>query len=448
MYRKVNIISKTLIKGSYDVFKTFILFIAIVAFFFSNIPRDFSLRIIITNGVINYIFSLALIYVGYKKLNMKKLLKGIFPFLAVVISLLFAFYTNDYSITLKFLTFIYYIYMWKRGIDFTEEDKTPQMFTSELVLLYIEIFLIGFFVNVFGSRDLYLMLIKKYLLVFIVLSILQLMRLNLTTVYEGVNINTINKSKNILRFNILSIVIVSLILILVFTNYFGFGNLNYVIDLLKRIYQIFGKVIITVMYPLAWLLAKISKLLNLSFPEREDNSETEVEESKMQDMYDQEGSLNIEPILMVLKWSVFIIIGLVIIYIMYKKIRNIYISNKSTSSKDMEKEFVLSKRDIKKGIKKRFNQINNIISKYMEGNNLKNLPVIRRLYAEKVIKLNKQGYEYKKHYTPNEFKDYINSKKEEKSLELLTKYYNSARYGNKNITKKEIEEYIKLNRDN
>jgi len=128
--------------------------------------------------------------------------------------------------------------------------------------------------------------------------------------------------------------------------------------------------------------------------------------------------------------------------------REIYINNKvEESDEGEEKSFVINKGDILKGIRKPFNFMKNGISKIIgkKGQSFKDLHVIRRIYFQVIIKLDKDGYKFSKHLTPNEYLIELEKKSfHQPGLDILTEYYNEVRYGKKLLCQDKINECIEI----
>lgn len=249
--------------------------------------------------------------------------------------------------------------------------------------------------------------VKFYFPIYMIVSILYIIQLNILRQYTDSSANAIDEDKNISMFNIISVITVG-VSILIFTT----GYLKKMWDFLifitpKLIYIVLKQVSIII----AWIYENIFyKLYVYRFMKKLCES-NEVVDTVM---------LCCSTIL----FTSFIIVS---IYFMLKfryKTKN---KTRKVNFIEMIKSILLFTSDnpgehIKLKMKK-----------------IKNLHIIRKLYIDTVKILDRKGIEYNNLYTPNEFNEVIeNSEFKDKNISHIVRLYNELRYGNKDISKEDI----------
>jgi len=362
---------------------------------------------------------------------------------------------NIGNMTLKVFLFLFYLIIWRKGTTLLIDDFDLQILRKTLLLNIVLVIILAMLSFALGSFHWYSNLIKVYLPAYMIISIIFLARTNLTTAYNEKNKNVINKSKNIQRFNIISTLIVIVLIIAIATDFFGVGSSNLITKGIENIYNILERFLTLILYPVVWVISKvIEMIMGNSKSNYQDISSGMEEASKRQlerDLPDLSESHINEILLNVIegaKWFILGIIILAIIYFIYKNMREIYISNKvEESDEGEEKSFVINKGDIIKGIRKPFKFMKNGISKIVgkKGQNFKDLHAIRRIYFQVIIKLDKDGYKFPKHLTPNEYLIELEKKSfHQPGLDILTEYYNEVRYGKKLLGQDKVNECIEI----
>lgn len=321
-----------------------------------------------------------------------------------------------------------------------EKDREVNKF-----LYSVGIFIIIFIIMFSFSKiidPIYLGCGKKYLVLYFVTGLMSLARLNLVEEYEQSNSISINKDKNIVRVNIISfaIIIISVISVSLeyvkrFANYLLEKILYLVVKLLGAIFQKVAGENFDIIKNKAEEAARptVRAKEDLYLGEKGVKELTEEIKDYIPKQVEQfsadHGTLIITIVIIIL----LVVIG----YIIYRSI-NSKQTKKQGGLLDEEKDFMFSLKDLKDSFR-------NITDKIQDSLNNKKLHEIRRVYIQCILKLNEKGIKYKKCYTPNEYKDIImKGSSESKGFDIITKFYNDIRYGNKEVTEEQINTAKKI----
>lgn len=417
------------IRGITETTKCFIFFslcIAIIGLQYSG-EGDFHLIAIV--GVVLYL--IATITIDY--LSKKNKGKGIKYILAIIIEILIALLLvknipwqyKPYCI-LYFLFIVFYATIHYDKSFYESRFFLIKYLYSSFVMLCL---FLGFTLKSFP-------VIKSYLLFYIIMSIIYLMYLNIMDEYRDVSANLINKNKNLKRFNIIAVFITV-------SSY-----LIFITDFFKRIFDIafylvqtlFYQIIIHVSPIIYWLSNKIvsneAKLKELASKGSIDENSKLLDEMQKNQQLDASMVYDNPTVVIVIKVILLVaFISLIcgLMYITYRKFITTYkIEECDIDSLDgEERSFVFKKDKVEKEKKKK--------------SNLKNLHVIRRIYIDVIKTLKGRGIDYKDFYTPNEYNLFIQSTNlKYKNVGELVNVYNRVRYGNKNISKEDIDKAYKI----
>lgn len=417
------------IRGITETTKCFIFFslcIAIIGLQYSG-EGDFHLIAIV--GVVLYL--IATITIDY--LSKKNKGKGIKYILAIIIEILIALLLvknipwqyKPYCI-LYFLFIVFYATIHYDKSFYESRFFLIKYLYSSFVMLCL---FLGFTLKSFP-------VIKSYLLFYIIMSIIYLMYLNIMDEYRDVSANLINKNKNLKRFNIIAVFITVSSYLIFITDFF-----KRIFDIAYYLVQnLFYQIIIHVSPIIYWLSNKIvsneAKLKELASKGSIDENSKLLDEMQKNQQLDASMVYDNPTVVIVIKVILLVaFISLIcgLMYITYRKFITTYkIEECDIDSLDgEERSFVFKKEKIEKERKKKIN--------------LKNLHVIRRIYIDVIKTLNGRGIDYKDFYTPNEYNLFIqNTNLKYKNVGELVNVYNRVRYGNKNISKEDIDKAYKI----
>lgn len=320
--------------------------------------------------------------------------------------------------------------------DGLEREQELKNFTISLGLLMFS-FMIVWILRA-QVPEVYIQCIKKYLAIYFLMGVIGVTRLHLVEEYKKSNSIFVNKDKNILRVNIISILIITVSLTLVsmeqlinFLSVVFFRIHYYSVKFFGYILNgLFGNSADNLKNDLANRTAKPIKgdepltILGVGYKRFEEFTE------EMRDYIPQQvKKINTIP-LKILTGIVVIIFILCIVYVIYKKLN--FKPKVKEKIADEEKDFIFSLNDLKDPFKKLSDSIQEFL-------NNKKIHPIRKIYIQSILKLNETSFKYKKWYTPNEYSKIIeNNYEDKKEFGTITQYYNELRYGNKKITDEKI----------
>lgn len=347
----------------------------------------------------------------------------------VLINRAWDMYTFILSITFLIIAVKSILYA-DNGLD---KDAELNNFIYSLVGLLIVFIFINIFKDIVSSN--YIICFRKYLGIYFIIGFSSLARLNLVEQYEQNNQISINKDKNIVRVNIISLIIIGVSVMAVSSQY-----------LKKSLIFVFTKLVYFFVNVFGWIF-------NLLFSDK--FQKIKEIEPKYKIVSEEEGFIaaagrifgdlkeeikdyvprEVREITATgVKIGIFILVIAIIIisgYVIYKKL-----NRKTKIEKDFileeEKDFIFSLDDIKDSFR-------NIADKLQDVLKDKKLHPIREIYIGCVSKLNDKGIKYRKSYTPNEYSDVIKKESlQENGFDTITAFYNNMRYGNKEITEEQI----------
>lgn len=442
MINTINNISGFLLKALSETLRYTILTVTILAYLSASHLDSVSFSGILLIGVGNYMLSYIISSSIASKSNEKSKLKYIFPVLTLIACLISVLYLMNLRTTnIKIAVLITYMFLWKRGMDSKIEDEDIRTVKGTVFLSVIIIGAIALFMIVMPVTGWYVKVFKVYVPIYFVVTILYLARISMIDAYSKYHANVIDKERNMTRFNVISTTIVGISLVFTLADYS---------PILSNVWSIVERALDIILYPLAWIGARISAFVNGLIKSADpvmgkgdgisEKSQEEISNLLVDLGPDKYGDLIVQ-IIDVLKWILFALLFAVVAYVLYKNFRELFYTNKERSLEGDEKSFVRPSGSLLKGMRRTFSNMFNKESFVLEG-----LHDIRRAYIKSIRKLKNKGYNYQKHYTPNEY--LINITKEEhykdNGFGILTSYYNKVRYGNKELDKGQVEKALKI----
>lgn len=459
MYRRVDFAADFITKASSQVVWAFLVTINFLTLFRLMLLEDLSsynADIIFSLSFLNYVLShIASNLIDKSKRKYPKII-FIIPVIASIISLATViFLMKDFPNHIRIALFFYYLILWKKGVDFSVDEYDVGTYKKGFWITFILIstWLI-FLILLMGVREdfSYKWVFMRYFPVYLIVSVLTLFRLVFLDAYDNRFKNTINSEKNIFRVNVFSIVSISVVIVLILTNYFGtgVGGVNFIYNVVN---QIIDLILIGLSYIVAGIdmvLMKVigTNLLNifmtiLNFIVRFIDFVTRFGEDANPEKVKVTDKM-VENIANIGKNVALILIFLVIIFVIISKLRNVLNKKQRRITLDGEqKDFILKDELLNGSIISLFKGMRNNLSNMFSKEKISNtLPIIRKIYIKVLKATAKKGHVFKKHYTPNEYlqKEIKGSSLDEIGFDQLTRYYNEVRYGKKKLNDKNIEE--------
>lgn len=427
----LNDLTGVLVRGVTETLKCMnflILFIAAIGLEYSG-KRDF--RLIAIVGVVLYLS--ITITIDYLNKNNKG--KGIKYVIAIIIETIIAILIlknipwqyKPYCI-IYFLAIIFYA-----TIHYDREFYEADSFLKKHAVSSLIIF--DYFIAISSLK--YFEVAKIYFLCYMVMSIIYIIQLNIMEQYRDISANLVNENKNIKRFNVIAIFITISSCLIFITDFFK--------GIFDMAYHLIQKLLYTFLILFEPIMYRIAKIITLSYVEKhrmdeeasKQNNKEKLLEEMMKNKEAQKNFVYNNPtvsiVIKVILIIVFVTLICALIYIIYRKfMMNSALKDCSIDSLDSEeRSFVFKKDKVQKEKKNK--------------ENLKDLHVIRRIYIDVIKILKTRGVEYKNSYTPNEYNSLIeNTSFKSKNISELVNIYNSLRYGNKIISKEDINKAYKI----
>lgn len=442
MINFIDNITDFVLKAFFEIHRIFLIGILLLVFMFG----EFEINNIYYCSLIIILLSYILSNIILKKSNKESKMNILLLILGIIINaimLTFLFYYHSIDLKIFIFIFIYFLLIWLKGIHIVIANDDLETYISKFIISIIIIMFIGLILSL-NYFDWIKTNLLNYLLSYFFISLILIARINLYSAYSGNIKNTINKKKNILIFSVLTNFII------VITSLFSFQFKVY----LENIFKYILKLLYDLLYSVAIILDNkfhsiVKRLMNKffeilyailnKFAKKDFETETfeifEVDNTYTYNPF-------IENTIIILKWVIPFLIIVFLLYNIYKITKKTLKNKINDDGEDEIKNFVLTKEDILNNLKNPFNKLSKNISKLF--NKDKSLHIIRQIYIDIIIILNKKGYELKKSFTPNEYIETIEETTYKKELISLTKYYNIIRYSNKKITNEEIANAIKI----
>lgn len=410
-----------LTKSLYLTLRIFLIFIIPLNILFLNLFKNYNSDRLLIVSLLLYLISLIITKkILYKEKDKQKNTK-LFLFISLITAAALSIILfKNMPIYIYAVGIIYFVYLLYDSVkNSTQKENLDKEINTTIKTIILAIILIGLG-RIFSDNS--TIGLNRYLILYFLISLVYLCRINIKSEYESIYHDTLNKSKNMALFNIISILLITFLYISRDITYVIISGFKYLVNIvLHAIGFIITKIVNLILYVFVFIINK-TPLFAKQITNKEMNI-SEAEESTELVLESSSSSNIIETILKVILIILFVIIIIKVLKIIYKKIIGYLIEHSETEDTE-EKEFVYENKYILESIK---NKIQQIISKYK---NKEELYYIRKIYKNCVNKLIAKGYIFKKYYTPNE---YIRKIPLEEINELefrdITKVYNDYRYG-------------------
>lgn len=409
-----------LTKSLYLTLRVFLIFVIPLNILFSNLFGSYNTDILLIVSILLYLISLLITKQILSTEENKQKNAKIFLFISLILSVVLSLILfNNMPIYIYALGILYFIFLLYDSVkNSTRKENLDRELNSTIKTILIFIVLI---VLAKISLDKPAVSLNRYLILYFLISLVYLCRINIKSEYESMYHDTINKSKNMVLFNIISVALIAFLYLSKDITYIIINGFKYFAGIILKFAEfVITKIIYYIAYFFVFLISK-TPLFKKKI-EYEDINISDIESTKIV-LESSSGSNIIGYIIKSLLLIFFILIIIKIIKAIYKKIAE-YLTKQSETEDTEEKEFVYEGGYLLNNIK---NRIQNIMNKLRSK---EELYYIRKIYKNNVNKLISKGYMFKKYYTPNE---YIKKLPQEQVKELkfneLTKAYNDYRYG-------------------
>ncbi|MGO1367966.1 MAG: hypothetical protein ACTHVE_05040 [Senegalia sp. (in: firmicutes)] len=417
-------------KIAFDGLRYIILIMTIIGMVTENIIFNKLVLFVFLIMILSYLLSG---FISKSNINKNKLLK-IIPFLGIITAIVFSYYSTKSSLVFILFTIIY-LSIWIVSLRLKDESYSNDDVFKKIILtsLIATIFSLDIFM---GNTRWFMNDLVPYIIIFIIVSFIYSIRLNLYNAY--LDNNAINKSKNLKIFNVLSNIIIIFIMLIIL--YFSFGISN--MELVKtKIYPVLEFVI----NPLIFIVSILYKFFKKIFPDfklKETPQENSLNLENSDNNLLEENIEQNEIAQVVLNYLGYFLVAFIIatlVYIIYRISKNIDSGEKSNDNIIVEeKEFIFNRKNI-------INNIKNKFKKNTNNNTNKNMHIIRLIFIDISNSMIQKGYEYKKNFTPREF-IFQNKKDLEKTKEFIDTY-EKVRYGKKSIGEEDMMKIYKYKDD-
>lgn len=381
------------------------------------------------NRIVLFIFLLFITsYLISKLISIKKdyklFLSKVIVLIGIITSMIFSYYSSKTSMLFILFTIIYLL-VWIKGVKLKDEIY----YNKDIFKKFILTLMIGLLFSLdilIGNTRWYVNDIIPYILIFIIISFIFSIRVNLYSAYSSGN--HINKSKNLKIFNLISNIFIIMILGIII-------NISFEIPNIKLINS--NKIIDVLLAPLIFIVSIIYNFLSKIIPKinpksKTNNSTLELTNNNENLLEVQNQNETMELAFNYLGWVLVVGIIIVLAYILYRMSKNIENNEKDDENIILEeKEFIFDRHNI----------VNNFKNKVMRSkiNEFKNenLHKVRLIFIQISEIMIKKGYKYKKEFTPREF--ILQNKENERQAKKFVEEYEKVRYGNKNIDEEDMK---------
>lgn len=409
MYPILNKINKELIFGVYEVSKT----VLILGLIMSFMGIEISVIPVVGLGAIIYV--LARIIVD-KKEKMRW-----FSFIAMgCICAYIYFFIKCINLFSLIILFLFSLILFVRILTNDRHEKEFSAFKFSFwrvnILYALAIIVTGQIGDLY-----YKSCFIPFIVIMLVSGMLKIMFLNISLTYERRYINESDYERHLFRFTIFNFLVLGCVLLFLTIS-------NKVIDGAGIVSWILENIVITVFYPVLYVLDKISQLSS----KRSISTEISEEAIKSVDLFDPNMAYTKPPEILlfieILKWS--LIIG--IVYFILKFIISRTSDKTKQDADSSEEKSYLSKTEI---VDHYINMLKKSKRKHKKSNEIN----FFRYYWEMVGLFKKtKGIDYDKSETSCEYQQKIKQKANE-DIEDMTQIYNDLVYGGKIETKEFVD---------
>lgn len=398
----LNRLIALLVKSISETLKCLMFFLLFIAASEVEYIGKHEIMLIEVSGIVFYLLVIASMKFINKNIERKKVFFFVLTSISFILSLIFIknlkfeyiLLSSFYLVAVMIYAVIHYNY------DLNELD----MFVKKYV---VSTFICTTYIICLQTSK-FMEAIKFYFPIYMVVSILYIIQLNILSQYMDSSANAIDKDKNISRFNIISVVTV-IVSILIFTT--GY---------LKKMWDFFIFITPKLMYI---LLKDVGMIMARIY----ENIVSRLHVYKFMKKLCESNEI-VDNIIFYFSTILFMSFLMVIIYFIitfrYKTKNKI----RKVNFWEMVKSILAFTSD---------NEQREALKVKMQK--IKNLHVIRKIYIDIVRILDRKGIEYDNSYTPNEFNAVIQkSEFKDKNISHIIRLYNELRYGNKDISKEDI----------
>jgi len=443
MVNLINDISNFIVKSLFEAHRVFLIAtILCIGLFSTNEINNISLSLLFLFTFLVLIVSYIITGITFKNSDGETNYRKLSSILGLIISFILVLFIRNTSVTFKAFYFFYFVILWINGIKIYFDSYDSSSYTQKFIISIVVILITSITISI-THWDWISENLSRYFLPYLFIWLILMSRMNLHEAYSSNEKNSIDKSKNTLKFNILTLILIAFISLPSFL--FKFNPKNLISLISKGFYYIllgFGY-IFTMLYNLIGKFTHSEERYTEFQKKLTENlgEETQQELDFLSEPY-RAANITVE----VLKWIFIIAFAILLTVYIYNLLKDSFKSNKESNKGDEIKDFILTKEDLLNSIKSPFSNLyKNISNIFKREHDDNKLPTIRKLYCDSLIFFSNKGYEFKKYFTPNEYLDSISEEKyKDNSFDKLTNYYNKARYGGKVISSEEENDAINI----
>lgn len=422
MFRWLDRATNFLLRFAYDCMKVFLIFVMIARAF----NKSFAI-----SGLFGYTAGLFLISiaVSYFLSSLDEVNRAKYKYIGVagvILSLFVGIQFNpDFEFTGQMIMGGYFVIVWMNGIRFIAEKDNTHFFFKRFFQTFLLMMFISMSIGI-GQLRWYISELQPFYTVFFLSVIMNLISMNLKAAYQEASANIMQKSKRVLAFNIISIVILTLS-ILGLTVLFSNISLGWMEDIIRF-----------ALMPIAQFGAWFSRRIReRAIRNQRSNGSGEVQSwsDRVEEM--QEGIAEEIPVHTQSQWDQYIewfvlvlaialLVGLA--YYLTKQIEKRKVHKEELDSSEF-RESLLTGEYIRNKVAERLSRIVGRINMAL-GLGREELPLIRELYRDYMTYIARKGVGLSDAMTPNEIleKDRRKRGMKEKPA-ILTDIYYKHRYG-------------------
>ncbi len=344
----------------------------------------------------------------------------------IAVALLAGFMAHpQYGNAGKIIMSMYYLYTWIRGVAMVVAEEKSVYYAKR----FIRTLAIGFVISIsigIGSWALFRVHLQGAFGLFVVLTILYMVRLNMKDAFGREGVNVLTQNRHLLLVNVASVLLMVggvglLFAFFVLADFSWFGQvLGYLLTPLLKLGTLFS------LWAKGRFRSQMDKndQLDEAFDRVQESTDPSVGvDSEMVQPY-EESTLDV-----MVEWGFYLLLIALLVGLLYWMQKQIRQSRKGQGGQAFEyKESMVSATYLRQVIRDRLSTVNDRVRRVF-GSHLPEEPV-RRLYAQFLHNELKVGRYYAKFKTANDINEEVQVLDQGRpDIEALTDHYNRVRYG-------------------
>lgn len=446
MKLSIDDLLQTIVKGLFLSLESMLLMMIVVSFFPSRLDLT-ELSFIILWVLGGHFLIASFLQLAYRKILIRKK-EWLLVIAFVTFAFTFFYPLRGYDPFIWMLSIVLLAFMWKQALAHDTTHKEVKIKFEVIVALTI---LYTYFAHGSAARFPFFEISLRFFPFYVLSGFLYLYQMNMISVYNDSESNTMNKKRNISRFNRIWMGTLIVIFIFMQTRFIAEWVMRFFSLIFNAITRVLYFLLMTVGYPLVWIFDKLFEYLLRAvalFRSEMHEIVSELAPPEMPDFQEVEEVVQMSDgfafLLNALTWLFFISIGLFFILKAYKSLNRKKEDPSSTETIVEEKAFVFNYKEVLKDLMKPLKKLEErIFNKKFDG-----LPEVRKLYIQYLSYYETKNKSIHPAQTPNEYYHTLNNGLVNLSLfEKLTGLYNKVRYGDKTLDIAENKEVknIKMN---